>query len=38
VVPGLLDGPENLVRLANYWLRHGSSRLTIAEPRSKGRL
>jgi len=38
VVPGLLDGPENLMRLANYWLRHGSSRLTIAEPRSKGRL
>jgi predicted glycosyltransferase len=38
VVPGLLDGPANVVRLANYWLRHGSSNLSIAEPRNKGRL
>src|SRR3546814_24621 len=37
VVPGLLDGPANVVRLADYWLKHGSSRLTVAGPRSKGR-
>ena len=37
VVPGLLDGPENVVRLADYWLEHGASRLRIAEPTpSKG--
>ncbi|MGF1631945.1 MAG: glycosyltransferase family protein [Kiloniellaceae bacterium] len=38
VVPGLLDGPVNVVRLANYWLKHGSSSLSVAESRSKGRL
>jgi len=39
VVPGLLDGPQNVVRLADYWLTHGSSRLTLAEQAaSKGRL
>ncbi|MGE5765795.1 MAG: glycosyltransferase family protein [Bacteroidota bacterium] len=37
VVPGLLDGPANVVRLADYWLKHGSSRLTVADTRSKGR-
>src|SRR3546814_19811627 len=37
VVPGLLDGPANVVRLADYWLKHGSRRLTVAGPRSKGR-
>src|SRR3546814_15907186 len=30
VVPGLLDGPANVVRLADYWLKHGTSRLTVA--------
>ena len=38
VVPGLLDGPRNVVRLANYWLEHGSSRLSVAETPNKGRL
>ena len=38
VVPGLLDGPRNVVRLANYWLEHGSSRLSVAEIRNKGHL
>jgi len=36
VVPGLLDGPANVVRLADYWLKHGSSRLTVAGS-NKGR-
>src|SRR3546814_20019158 len=27
VVPGLLDGPTNVKRLANYWLKNGSRRL-----------
>jgi len=36
VVPGLLDGPRNVVRLANYWLENGSSRLSVAEIGSKG--
>jgi predicted glycosyltransferase len=39
VVPGLLDGPQNVVRLADYWLKHGSGRLTLAEQgAAKGRL
>ncbi|MEQ8357502.1 MAG: glycosyltransferase [Kiloniellaceae bacterium] len=39
VVPGLLDGPQNVVRLADYWLEHGRSRLSLAERTSiKGRL
>ncbi len=38
VVPGLLDGPSNVVRLASYWLEHGANRLTLAEQApSKGR-
>jgi predicted glycosyltransferase len=38
VVPGLLDGPANVVRLANYWLKHGGRQLGLAETRSKRRL
>jgi predicted glycosyltransferase len=38
VVPGLLDGPANVVRLANYWLDRGSSRFAVADTRGKGRL
>jgi len=36
VGPGLLEGPANVLRLADYWLKHGSSRLTSAGS-SKGR-
>jgi len=37
VVPGLLDGPSNVLRLADYWLEHRSSRLSVAaDTRSKG--
>jgi hypothetical protein len=38
VVPGLLDGPQNVVRLADYWLERGSSGLSVAETRNKSRL
>lgn len=38
VVPGLLDGPTNVKRLASYWLKNGSRRLSVAKSRSKGRL
>lgn len=38
VVPGLLDGPANVVRLANYWLEHGAGHISVAETRNKGRL
>ena len=37
VVPGLLDGPANVVRLADYWLKHGSSKLSVAGKHNKGR-
>jgi predicted glycosyltransferase len=36
VVPGLLDGPANVVRLSHYWLKHGSGKLRVAGKRSKG--
>ncbi len=35
VVPGLLDGPNNVLRLADYWLEHRSSGLSVAETRSE---
>ncbi len=38
VVPGLLDGPKNVLRLAEYWLEHGASQLSVAESANKGRL
>ncbi|MEO3427882.1 glycosyltransferase [Pelagibius sp. CAU 1746] len=38
VVPGLLDGPKNVVRLAEYWLEHGASQLSVAETPTTGRL
>jgi hypothetical protein len=45
VVPGLLDGRENVVRLARKWLASGSRRVAIAEreapeapPARRGRL
>lgn len=38
VVPGLLDGPANVVRLADYWLHHGSKKLSVAGTGSKGGL
>ncbi|WP_422369345.1 glycosyltransferase family protein [Pelagibius sp.] len=31
VVPGLLDGPKNVVRLADHWLEQGSEGLELAE-------
>jgi predicted glycosyltransferase len=37
VVPGLLDGPSNVTRLANYWLEQGSNRIAVAEALVKGR-
>ena len=36
VVPGLLDGPQNVVRLADHWLAQGRDDLSLAEPVTQG--
>jgi len=36
VVPGLLDGPQNVVRLADHWLEQGGKGLSLADGAKQG--